>query len=244
MSPDPLDNLVWHALKSEQKLLSEESSNGCAVRFRPDVSPFCGMRDESEESWAGLSELTGSEGVALLMGPKLSAIPPDWELLLAEVATQWLPRNLPLIDPHTSTNTTTAEFFPLQDEDVPEMLALAEMTEPGPFMRRTIDTGCYVGLRREGELIAMAGERMRSGDWIEVSAVCVHPEAQREGLGARLTLAVAESIQIQGKRPMLHVREGNEAAIALYNRIGFEFRQDRYVYAIRPVRNVADSTTD
>ncbi len=68
MPPDPLDNLVWHALKAEQKLLSEESSNGCAVRFRPDVSPFCGMRDESEESWAGLSELTGSEGRRALDG--------------------------------------------------------------------------------------------------------------------------------------------------------------------------------
>ena len=244
MPPDPLDNLVWHALNAEQKLLSEVSSNGCAVRFRPDVSPFCGMRDESEESWAGLSELTGSEGVALLMGPKLSAIPSDWEPLLAEVATQWLPRNLPLIDPRASAKTTPAEFYPLQDEDVPEMLALAEMTEPGPFMPRTIEIGCYVGLRREGVLIAMAGERMRSGDWIEISAVCVHPKAQREGLGARLTLAVAESIQMQGKRPMLHVREGNEAAIALYRRIGFEFRQERYVYALRPLRKVADSTTD
>ena len=82
----------------------------------------------------------------------------------------------------------------------------------------------------------MAGERMRCGDWVEVSGVCVHPSAQREGLGAALTLNVAEAIRSRGKRAMLHVRQGNDEAMALYRKLGFRMRADRYVYALRPER--------
>jgi FR47-like protein len=42
---------------------------------------------------------------------------------------------------------------------VPEILDLVERTKPGPFLKRTIELGAYLGIRRDGRLIAMAGEQ-------------------------------------------------------------------------------------
>ncbi|MDJ0847230.1 MAG: GNAT family N-acetyltransferase [Myxococcota bacterium] len=109
--------------------------------------------------------------------------------------------------------------------DVPEMLELTQLTEPGPFLTRTIEMGRYLGARREGRLVAMAGERLRLPGWTEVSAVCTHPNAQRQGLGAALTLHAAEAIRERGDRVFLHVLEVNENAIRLYRALGFEVRR-------------------
>lgn len=105
------------------------------------------------------------------------------------------------------------------------MLALADVTEPGPFNERTHELGRYVGFRRNGRLLAMAGERFRMPGFVEISAVCTHPDARGEGLAAELTLNVAESIRAGGAEAMLHVLEGNENAIRLYQKLGFIVRR-------------------
>lgn len=115
-----------------------------------------------------------------------------------------------------------------------EMLALAKLTEPGPFGPRTGETGTYLGIREGGELIAMAGQRLRADGWGEVSGVCVHPRARRRGLGGALTLAVAADIRATGSEAMLHVREGNDAALALYDALGFEVRRMIVAGVVRP----------
>jgi predicted GNAT family acetyltransferase len=113
----------------------------------------------------------------------------------------------------------------LGPDDSDEMVALVALTEPGPFSAETWRTGRYFGLRRHGALIAMAGERLRVEGWGEVSAVCVHPDARGEGLGAALTLAAAGAIAERGDRPMLHVAEANDPAHNLYRQLGFEVRR-------------------
>jgi len=105
------------------------------------------------------------------------------------------------------------------------MLALAELTEPGPFMSRTVELGRYVGVRREGRLLAMAGERFRSPGFVEISAVCTHPDVRGEGLGGELTLNVAQSIRRGGDEAYLHVLETNEKAVRLYQKLGFVVRR-------------------
>ncbi len=228
MDPTPLDNMVFETLIGPQRRLAQVSTNGAAARFRPDVSPFCGIANEDAASWAGLAEVLGDDGVGVFMGPRLSRIPDGWECLLEEIATQWVAESLPA--------APTIETTVLGPQDAQEMVELATLTEPGPFLEATVETGRYVGVRRDGRLIAMAGERLRAGDWVEVSGVCVHPSAQREGLGAALTLSVAERIRSGGERAMLHVRQGNDNAVALYRKLGFRWRADRFVYALRPDR--------
>jgi ribosomal protein S18 acetylase RimI-like enzyme len=121
---------------------------------------------------------------------------------------------------------------PLGAGDTDDVMELVALTAPGPFERGTLEMGCYVGLRREGRLVAMAGERMKPPGHTEISAVCVHPDAQGRGLGEAFVRAVGAPIQRAGHIPFLHVHTGNERAIALYERLGFRRRIETVVTAL------------
>jgi predicted GNAT family acetyltransferase len=104
------------------------------------------------------------------------------------------------------------------------MLALAELTDPGPFGRRSIELGRFVGFRAEGELVAMAGERLHPPGFSEVSAVCTHPDHRGQGLARELVLAVACEVQARGEVPFLHVDATDDPhprVVGLYERLGF-----------------------
>jgi predicted GNAT family acetyltransferase len=124
------------------------------------------------------------------------------------------------------------QLVELTSADAHEMVAITDLTEPGPFLRRTIEIGGYVGLRRDGQLVAMAGQHLRCDGFGEVSAVCTHPSAQRLGLGAYATLKVAEAIRARGGEAVLHVRETNETAHRLHQRIGFRAAGEFHVTAL------------
>jgi predicted GNAT family acetyltransferase len=112
--------------------------------------------------------------------------------------------------------------------DVPEMLALAEATRPGPFGVRTIEMGRYVGFRSGGRLVAMGGERLRPAGFSEVSAVCTDPASRGRGLAGAVVRALGSGIQRRGEAPFLHVMVGSPAeaaAVALYERLGFRERR-------------------
>ncbi|MEM9174912.1 MAG: GNAT family N-acetyltransferase [Myxococcota bacterium] len=222
-----LDNFVWQAISTEQSALGVVGPRGLAGRFPAEVSPFCGLAEASAEAWEDLASVLGTADVAILMGPPVDETPKGWTCLLEEVATQW-------VAGETDAPSPRFEFAPLGADDVPDMLDLTARTEPGPFLPSTIRFGRYWGVRRGGKLVAMAGERMRAGGCVEISAVCVDPSAQREGLGAAASLFVAERIREEGGLPILHVRQGNDPALALYARIGFTRRTDRFVYVLAP----------
>ena len=115
--------------------------------------------------------------------------------------------------------------MPLGAADVPEMLALVKRTRPGPFLPRTIELGPYLGVRRDGELIAMAGERLHPAGWSEISAVCTDERYRGQGLGSRLVRAIAAGIRERGERPFLHAAASNTGAIRLYESMGFRHRR-------------------
>lgn len=218
-SQDPtlLDNMAWHALNGPQADLATWSSNGHAVRYQRKVSPIYATELTDDRAWEGLAELAGPGGYVSLFRDTVSPAPDGWREVFNEQASQYVAVDLP-----DRPNVTTVD---LGEPDAEEMLALAKLTEPGPFSIQTYRTGRYFGIREEGRLIAMAGQRMRADGWGEVSAVCVHPDALRRGLGAVMTLAAAHDIVDRGDRPMLHVREGNDPAHALYLKLGFEVRK-------------------
>ena len=105
------------------------------------------------------------------------------------------------------------------------MLALVAEARPGPFLSRTIEFGGYVGIRRQGRLVAMAGERLRPAGWAEISAVATHPGHRRRGLAEQLIRTVASAIVDRGETPFLHAAAGNTNAIRLYESIGFTVRR-------------------
>src|ERR1700732_4060966 len=121
---------------------------------------------------------------------------------------------------------TTGDILEFTDEDAPEMLELATLTEPGPFLARTHTMGNFLGIRIGGRLAAMAGERMRFPGYTEVSGVCTHPDFRGRGLARRLSAAVAARIEARGDQPFLHAWKSNHSAISLYEGLGFKFRTE------------------
>ena len=204
-----LENPVWAALSGPQSCFAEAS--GDAARYASEISPFAALADNNDPAaWADLATLTD---YALLTGPVITP-GPGWEMAVSVPGVQMVG--------HGMTGVPDPEAVLLTETDVPEILDLVERAKPGPFRKRTIDLGQYLGIRDRGRLIAMGGERFRLPGWTEVSAVCTDPVHQGRGLGARLTLAVAAGILGRGELPFLHAAADNERAIRLYERLGFE----------------------
>lgn len=216
----PLDRPIRTALTTRQKMLAE--INGPARRFPADVAPFADMEDFSPESFAALHALLGPDQPAVLFTPDPVAPPPSFELVMAATGEQMIGM------PH-EVSGATPEMTLLTRDDVPEMRALVELTKPGPFGPRTHELGDFLGVRIGGRLAAMTGERMKPGDYTEMTAVCVHPEFRGRGLAQALLAQVARRIAARGEIPFLHVFSDNAPAIALYRRQGMTIRRRLHV---------------
>jgi len=214
-----LDNVVWHALHGPLARFAAPRRSPHFVAFEPAVNVFGAVETVDSETLARLQDDVGPEGFCALFRDSVGALPAGWEEHFRGMCLQMVADDLP------PPSSSTPRFERLSSADVPEMLALTELTEPGPFFERTIELGRYVGLRRDGQLIAMAGERFRVPGFVEISAVCTHPDARGEGLGAAITLDVARSIRAGGDEAFLHVLDSNEAAISVYRKLGFELRR-------------------
>jgi ribosomal protein S18 acetylase RimI-like enzyme len=212
--PHPLDNPVFSSLTGPDARFAER--RGAALRYPADVSPFAALPDEpGEEDWADLTALAGPGGTLVLAGVR-AAPPAGWKVMMAAGGVQMTGEDLKVAaDP---------EAVPLGPADVPEMLALTARTEPGPFLPRTRELGTYLGIRRGGELVAMAGERLHPPGWAEISAVCTDPAWRGHGFASRLIRAVGAEIRARGDVPFLHAVATNPA-IGLYEQLGFRHRQ-------------------
>ncbi len=220
-----LDNPVWHALRGPQAHLGEVSRNGRAARFAPDVAIFAAVEDLEEGAWAGLFELVGPGGLAIVFRPDLPSAPAGAVEAFRVPCQQMIAGATP--DPDG------LEPMRLGADDVPEMKALVELTDPGPFAARTIDMGEFFGVRQRGKLVAMAGQRMRLPGYQEVTAVCTHPDARGRGLAARLTSWVVMRTRAVGNEAILHVKVDNHPAIRLYESLGFRTRSRSDVIGLR-----------
>jgi ribosomal protein S18 acetylase RimI-like enzyme len=219
-----LDNPCWYALNGPQAGFAERK--GRARRFQPDFCPFYGMPDEpTTQDWADVAALAGPGGLVTLSAT-MTPFPQEWELVFGGPGVQ-------LVAGKPDGRTVLADHAVLADDeiirlgpaDVPEVLDLVGRTRPGPFRPRTIELGAYLGIRRAGALVAMAGERLRMPGFTEISAVCTDDAWRGHGFGSRLTLAVAAGIRARGEVPFLHAIATNADAIRLYEQLGFEHRR-------------------
>ena len=221
MNDHPLDNVLWHALTGEQARFA--LGTGKARRFQTGIGPLAGIADRSEQSLADLAALIRALGpVALLQpGAPLPPIAAGQGIRIVKQAegVQMVYAGEPL-----PPETSGPDLKLLGPEAYPEMLALASLTEPGPFAARTADLGQFWGVFDEARLIAMAGQRTRPTGHIEVSGVCTHPDARGRGLASRLTRRVVRQILANGRIPFLHAYADNGRALALYRQLGFAER--------------------
>ena len=219
-APHPLDRPIWSALNSVHAHLAEGGER--ARRYRSEIGIFTAAADETEASLAALGALLrpGERTVALQV-PEIPAL--DGIAMERSPGVQmWLPRRV-------ETGADRTNIIALDERHVDEMCALAWATNPGPFMPGSLALGQFLGIRRAGRLVAMAGERMATPDFVEVSGVCVDPDFRGHGFAARLSACVAEAIQQRGQTPFLHAWQTNFGAIALYRKLGFDLRRDIHI---------------
>jgi ribosomal protein S18 acetylase RimI-like enzyme len=218
-----LDNPVWAALGGPHQHLAERV--GDAARYQPDVAPFITVAPGAGTGvWADVAALAGA-GEVVTVTSTLPPPPGHWEVVLEVAGVQ-------LIDVALQARPDP-EAVELTAADVPEILDLVGRTQPGPFRQRTIELGSYLGIRRDGRLVALAGERLHPPGWTEISAVCTDPAHRGQGLATRLVRAVAHGIRGRGEQPFLHASATNTNAIRLYESIGFELRRHTTFRAVR-----------
>jgi predicted GNAT family acetyltransferase len=216
-TPHPLDRPAWSALNSRQAPLG--LGGDLARRFDPAFGPFAGARDASPESLAALAGLaTGEAGIAIVESQPWPT-PPGLMVVNRAELNQMIAGDLP------PAPRSPLPVIDLTEADAPQMRALAELTKPGPFSTRTHQLGAFIGVKVDGRLAAMAGERMQPKGFCEVSGVCTHPDHRGLGLAGVLTAIVAHRIVARGETPFLHVYPDNVGAIRVYEALGFRLRR-------------------
>jgi ribosomal protein S18 acetylase RimI-like enzyme len=212
----PLDRVVWLALSTKQRDIAE--GDDLALRYPATISPLVAIADTSAASFASLKQLLLPGEQVML--PALNDItpPPDFEVIVRENFVQ-------MVGTVAGESRNRTHLMPLGPTDVADMMALVEKTKPAPFRVRTHELGRYFGVRIDGQLVAMAGERMRIGGYTEIGAVCCHPAYRGRGYAHDLVVALSQSIFVRGEVPILHVSSENQPAIALYKKLGFTLRR-------------------
>ena len=219
-----LDNPVWHALAGRHARFAEGDS--LARRYPVSVTPIAALGETSPAAYASLARVLQPEGTAGLLFGQPPAPPPGWTLVHSVPVLQML-QTAP---PPAVAGVAYAELSTVHGA---EMLALVELTQPGPFGPRTPELGDYIGVRRDGRLVAMAGERLKPDGHTEISAVCTHPEHRGRGYGQALVAVLAQRIRARGETPFLHVRPDNADAVHVYEKLGFRTRRTLSVGIVR-----------
>jgi ribosomal protein S18 acetylase RimI-like enzyme len=222
--PHPLDHPIWTALTTQHQDLAEGGDH--ARRYPTAITPFADMPEISPRGFASLGAMMLGSEIAVLFTPDAVTVPDQFQVVLAETGEQ-------MIGTPADVAAGDVEILTLGVADVPDMMALTALTKPGPFSARAHELGTFLGIRVGGELVAMAGERMKPADYTEMTAVCVHPAHRGRGYGQILLSAISGQITARGEIPFLHVFTSNTSAIALYRRQGMEIRRRLHVTVLQ-----------
>jgi len=221
-APHPLDNPVRSSLTGPHARFAERHGN--VLRYPVDVSPFLALPDQPDAAdWADAAALAGPGALMALAGVRVPA-PDGWQVTLIGEGVQMVE-----VEAEAAADGEAVRLGP---GDVPEMLELAGRTKPGPFLPRTVELGSYLGIRRGGALVAMAGERLHPPGWTEISAVCTDDAWRGLGFASRLVRALVAGIRARGDMAFLHAVADNPA-IGLYEALGFRLRRGMMFSAAR-----------
>jgi ribosomal protein S18 acetylase RimI-like enzyme len=225
-----LDNPIWNSLTTSHAHLAVGAltGRGLARQYPADIGPLSALQEPTPEAYADLAAIVPEGDVAVLFLEDHPEVPPGWQLLrdgtLVQMVCPAIPEQPSLAD----------AIIPMKPADFPEMVALATLTEPGPFRDHTATLGGFLGIRVDGRLAAIAGQRLAPTGFTEVSAVCTHPDFRGRGYAQALVAAVARTIHAEGSTPFLTSFEANTGAIRIYQQVGFVVRRTFQLAALKP----------
>ncbi|MCB8836547.1 GNAT family N-acetyltransferase [Aurantimonas sp. VKM B-3413] len=222
---ESLDRPIWTALTTRHADLAQGGAD--ARCYAADTHPFAASRDDGPESLRALAELRAPGGTLLFLQASVPALPAELVAIQTADAVQMVAEGAfpEIADPRIAQ---------LGLDDAEEMLALAELTKPGPFSLKAQTLGRFWGVKSGGRLTAMAGERLKVPGLTELSGLCTHPDEQGRGLGRLLLNFVAGQISVRGEGVFLHAYASNANAIRLYEALGFRLRSPMHaVFAER-----------
>ncbi|MEE1946992.1 GNAT family N-acetyltransferase [Pedobacter sp. KR3-3] len=220
-----LDNPIYHALNSAHGQFAKGTEN---VKFyEEDIASFAGLKHNSEQEFDELYHLSETGSTYVVFSPVQLTIHEKWKVIAHIDMFQFV------YEAKEAPAGNESDLINLNQQHVAEMMALVELTKPGPFRQRTIELGNYTGIFENEKLVAMAGHRFNPTPYTEVSAVCTHPDYLGKGYAYELIREQIKRILVKGEIPFLHVRNDNAGAIKLYEKLGFRNRGDMYAYVIR-----------
>jgi predicted GNAT family acetyltransferase len=213
MGYEQLDRPVWSALTTRWARIAEGDAR--ARRVDRDYGVFGAAADRSAENLAALAALVPEQGEIWLVEREDWPAPPGTRFARRAECVQMI------CDGLSPGKAPGFEIVELGEHDAPAMYDLAMLTKPGPYAAHTNRLGEFIGVKQDGRLIAMAGERMKMPGLSEVSGVCTHPDHRGRGYAGALMRVVAERMLARGESPWLHAYASNTGAIALYESLGF-----------------------
>jgi ribosomal protein S18 acetylase RimI-like enzyme len=218
---DILDNPAWNGLNTGNRQFAIGTEK--IKYFRNDVSRFAAMQTNSAlNNQALFQSLDPGSTIAVFSTSPLKKTAPFQEINRIRVIQLLYEAPLP-------APVTDIELVRLSEEHIPAMLALTQLTQPGPFLNRTIDFGNYYGIFKSGKLVAMSGQRLKPMPFVEISAVCCHPDHLGKGYASRLIQHQVRIIKEVRSYPFLHVTKGNKEAIKLYDKLRFTKRREMLI---------------
>ena len=227
----PLDRPVWHTLRSGWAALAQGDDR--AMRLDPAYGPFAATGDDGPDSLMALAALATGDSEMWLVGQDVAVAPAGMTIARTATLAQMVAATV------TPAPATPCEWIVLGEADADQMRALALLTRPGPFHPLTHRLGRFIGVREHGQLIAMAGERMRLPGFTEVSGVCTHPDFRGRGLAGALMRIVMQAMLERGETPFLHAYAAHDRTIALYETLGFAVRAELPMVVL--VRDLANA---
>ncbi len=228
--PHILDNMVWNAITTGNNNISlVDGEVGC---YQQDIAPFVGLKELNEANLEKLHDfIPVNRRVAIAYFDRITLDKSKWEIIQQLECCQMV-YEIPVA---ALTTPASSLIVPLTNEHIPQMLELTALTKPGPFFSKTILFGNYFGIFVDGRLAAMTGQRMHPVPYMEVSAVCTHPDYRGNGYAKALMLQVMKIILDNSFTPFLHVLTSNTTAIQLYESIGFRTRRKIFIDVVKRV---------
>jgi predicted GNAT family acetyltransferase len=225
-----LDNPIWNSLVTRHAhlALGADVGHGLVRRYPADIGPLCAFQEPTAEAYADLAAIVPEGDIAALFLEERAVLPAGWELVREGRLVQMV---CPVVPDEPRIADVVVRMEPA---DFPEMVALATLAKPGPFRKRTATLGGFLGIRVDGRLVAMAGQRTSPTGFAEISAVCTHPEFRGRGYAQALVAAVARDIHAEGRVPFLTSFEANVGAVRVYGQVGFVARRMFELAVVKP----------